>query len=156
MRIASIATFLALVALLSSCAGEPATPEERIRAAFGQIERASREGDLKALVDFVSPRYRDRRGRTARDLHSLIRVQYLRHHKVYLLTLLESLELGAPGAATVNVLCAMASTPIPEPGALRNVRADVYRFDLELVDEGDKGWRVRSGEWRPARLDDFL
>ena len=39
---------------------------------------------------------------------------------------------------------------------LRTVRADVYRFDLELLDEGGGEWRLISGDWRPAGLDDFL
>ncbi len=156
MRIAFVAVGLALLTLLSSCAGEPPTAEERIRTTFREIERASRVGDMAALKDFVSPGYADPRGRTVKDLHSLITYHYFRHKKVYLLTRLESLAISAPDAATVTVLGAMASAPIPEPSALRNVHADVYRFDLVLAGDDDGAWRVTSGEWRPARLDDFL
>ena len=150
-----LATLLALMSLLVACSGPEPTAEERIRATFGEIERASRAGEVSVLKDFISQSYADPRGRTKRDLHSLITYQYFRHKKVYRLTRLAQLDVTPPHSAHVTVLGAMASSPIPDVGALRTVHADVYRFDLQLTDE-DGAWRVTSGDWRPANLDDFL
>lgn len=154
--IARIARSLALLALLAACGGPAATPEQQIRATFSELERASRAGEVSVVKDFVSARYRDPRGRTRDDLHGLIRYQYFRHKKVYLLTRIEELDVGEDGRARATVLGAMASGPIEDPSALRRVQADVYRFDLELADEGEGTWRVVSGDWRPANLDDFI
>ncbi len=156
MRASSLSLLLALLTVLSACAGPDATPEQQIRAVLGEIERASRAGEVGVLKDFISEHYRDRQGRTRQDLHSVIRYQYLRHKSVYLLTRIEDLELQPPVRARLVVLGAMASAPILDPGALRAARADVYRFDLELADEGGGEWRVVSAAWRPAGIDDFL
>jgi hypothetical protein len=150
------ASTLALLAFVAACSEPVATPDEQIRSTFTEIERASRAGDVAVLRDFVSARYRDGHGRNRDDLQSLIRYQYLRHNKVYLLTPIEKLEIAEDGTARTTVLAAMASAPVEDPAQLRTVRADVYRFDLELLDEGSGDWKVLSGDWRPADLDDFL
>ncbi len=156
MTARSAAASLALLALVAACSEPVTTPDQQIRATFAEIERASRAGDVTVLKDFVSARYRDAHGRTKNDLHSLIRYQYFRHKKVYLLTRIEELEIADDGTARTTVLGAMASAPVEDPAQLRTVRADVYRFDLELLDEGGGEWKVLSGDWRPAGLDDFL
>ncbi len=147
---------LALLAFMAACSEPVTTPDEQIRSTFAEIERASRAGDVAVLKDFVSARYRDGQGRTRDDLQALIRYQYLRHKKVYLLTRIEKIEIADDGTARTIVLGAMASAPVEEPAQLRTVHADVYRFDLELLDEGGGSWKVLSGDWRPAALDDFF
>ena len=152
----SRAPILALLAIVAACSEPVATPDEQIRQTFAEIERASRAGEVTVLKDFVSARYRDAHGRTKEDLHSLIRYQYFRHKKVYLLTRIEELEIASDGTARTTVLGAMASAPVENAAELRTVHADIYRFDLELIDEGGGSWKVLSGDWRPAGLDDFL
>ena len=49
----------------------------------------------------------------------------------------------------------MAGRPIESTEALLDVRADLMRFDVEFVREGDD-WRVRAADWRRAELNDFL
>jgi len=145
---------LASLAILSACA-DPATPEDQIRTFFSEIERASRAKDVSVVKDAVSADYRDPHGRVQRDIHSIIAVQYLRQREIYLLTRIESLEFPSPGEANVVVLGAMAGTPIEGADSLRKIRADVYRFELQLRDESGS-WRVLSGDWRPAVLEDFF
>jgi hypothetical protein len=145
---------LASLAILSACT-DPATPEDRIRAFMSEIERASRDKDVSAVKNAISENYRDAHGRLQRDIHSIITLQYLRQREIYLLTRIESLELPSPTEAHVVVLGAMAGTPIEAADALRKIRADVYRFDLQLRDERGS-WRVVSGDWRPAILEDFF
>ena len=86
----------------------------------------------------------------------ILTYHYLRRRDVYLLTRVESLEFPTPGSASLSVLAALAGTPIESPDSIRSLRADVYRFDLGLEDEGDGEWRVVSAAWRPAQLDDFM
>ena len=122
---------------------------------MSEIERASREKDVSAVKDAISENYRDAQGRVQRDIHSIITLHYLRQREIYLLTRIESLELASPTEAHVVVLVAMAGTPIEAADALRKLRADVYRFELQLRDERGS-WRVASSDWRPAVLEDFF
>jgi hypothetical protein len=144
-----------LLAFVSACSGPVPSPEDPVRSWLAEAERASRERDIGAMKDLISRSYRDRHGRTQEDVHGIITFQYFRQNSVYLLTRIESLDLPAPSRARLTVLGAMAGSPLEGPASLRQVRADVYRFELELVDEGDQ-WRVVSGDWRPAGVDDFL
>ena len=147
---------VSLLALAVACTEPVLEPEQQIRDLLGEIERASREKDIQTLKNLVSASYSDKVGRKQENLHSLIKLHYLRRRDVFLLTRIETLELPAPGQAKLSVLAAMAGTPLESEAALRDVRADLYRFELELRDEGSGEWRVVSADWRPARMDDFL
>ncbi len=147
---------LALLTTPLGCGSEPESPESQIRRLLKDIERASREKDVAALKALVSERYADAEGRTQRDISGILTYHYLRRRDVYLLTRIESLEFPTPGSASLSVLGALAGTPIESPDSIRSLRADVYRFDLGLEDEGDGEWRVVRGAWRPAQLDDFM
>ena len=147
---------VSLLALAVACSEPVQEPEQQIRDLVGEIERASRDKDIQALKDMVSASYSDRVGRKQENLHSLIKLHYLRRRDVFLLTRIETLELPAPGRAKFSLLAALAGTPLESEATLRDVRADLYRFELELRDEGSGRWRVVSADWRPARLDDFL
>jgi hypothetical protein len=149
------ATAVLLALLTVACGGEPPTAEERIRAMLGEIERASRERDVATLKGVISEDYEDAHGRSQQDLHSLILYHHFRQKQIYLFTRVEELELAEPGAAELVLLAAMAGSPAADLEALRDVRTDIYRFDLELHDE-DGDWRVVSADWRPAALDDFF
>lgn len=151
-----LVVLLALLSLIAACAEPVSEPEQQIRDFLTKIERASRDKDIQALKDVVSASYSDKVGRQQEDLHNLIKLHYFRRRDVFLLTRIETLELTAPGEAKLSVLAAMAGTPLESEQSLRDVRADLYRFDLELRDEGSGEWRVLSGDWRPARMDDFL
>ena len=148
---------LAAITLLTlvHCAAEPDDPEARVRALIDQVVEASRAKDLAALKDTVSEGYADPAGRTREDIHNLMRVHHLRAGTVYVLARIEELEFPEPQRARVQVLAALASTPVSEPAALRGVRSDVYRFDTEVQDE-DGDWRLTSAVWRPASLEDFF
>ncbi len=141
---------------VGACGGAVITQEDEIRAFVGEIERASRERDLRLMKDAVSEQYADPRGRTREDLHGLLTYHYFRNRSIYVLLRIEKLELQSPDAASLVLLAALAGGPISSPQALRELRADVYRFELELEDEGEADWRVRSAGWRPAQIDDFF
>ncbi len=147
---------LTLLALVVACAEPVPEPEQQIREFLTEIERASRAKDIGALKDVVSASYSDKVGRRQEDLHNLIVLHYFGRRDVFLLTRIETLELTAPGEAALSLLVAMAGTPLESEQSLRDVRADLYRFELELRDEGSGEWRVLSADWRPARMDDFL
>jgi hypothetical protein len=82
-------------------------------------------------------------------------VQFLLHPNLYLIAKIVSVECPEPGQASAVVYSAMASVPAGVLPDLRNLSADVYRFELVLVDE-DGTWRVRRAAWAPATVQDLL
>ena len=153
MRGSTALLAFALAAALG-CSGEPATPEERVRAVLAEIERAAEARDVGALKEHVSESYADARGQDKRALAGLATLHFMRNQSVYLLTRIRRVELPAPGEARAEALVAMAGRPIPGPEALAALRASLYRFEVELREE-DGRWLVHGADWAPAVVDDF-
>jgi hypothetical protein len=150
-RLAVLALCLGL-----GCSGPAPDPESEIRALLAEIERASRERDVRALKRRVSEAYADREGRKQADMEALLAAHYLRGGTVYLLLRLRELELD-PGETRANarVLAGMARVPIEDWTGLRSTRGDAYMFSLELARE-DEAWRVTAADWAPASLEDLV
>jgi len=143
-----------LLCLALACSGEPASPEDQVRALLAALEESAQQKDAGAMKEHVSERYSDAQGNDKRAVAQLVAFHLLRNQSVYLLTRVQSVEIAAPGQARAQVLVAMAGTPIESPEALSLLRSDLYRFDLGLAEE-DGVWRVRSADWRPAAAGDF-
>ncbi len=125
-----------------------------MRAVLAALEESAQGRDAGEMKKHVSEGYSDAKGNDKRAVAQRIAFHLLRNQSVYLLTRVQSVEIAAPGQARAEVLVAMAGTPIAGPEALLGLRADLYRFDLEFVEE-DGVWRVRSADWRPAEAGDF-
>ncbi len=145
-----------LLALLAGCDRRtPLTPEDRIRALFSEVERASRERDLVTLKDMISESYSDTRGRNKADVSAILTAYYLRRGSIYVLTRVRSLELQDNARAHASVLAGLARAPTLDFGEIQGPRGDIYLFDLDLAEEGDADWRVTRASWRPARPGDL-
>lgn len=146
--------FAAILLLLAGC-GEPDSPESRIRQLIADGEKAVEArsvGDVRALI---SENYLDAKKRTRRDLTRVLAGYFLRHKSIHLLVQVNEILVGEPGRARAVVYVAMAGLPLDDVSQLSLVRADLYRFELELSElEGE--WRVTGGAWRKAAGRDFL
>ena len=151
---ASSAARCAAVVLVLACSGDPASPEERVRAVLAAIETAAEARDVGALRAHVSEGYADPRGNDAQALARIATFHFMQNRSVHLLSRVRELEVTAPGEARAEALVAMAGAPIPGPEALPALRASLYRFEVRLREE-DGEWRVASAEWQPAVADDF-
>lgn len=140
--------------LAPACAGDSASPEDRVRAVLAALEESAQARDAGEMKEHVSEAYFDARGNDKRTVAQLVAFHLLRNQSVYLLTRVRSVGIEEPGQARAEVLVAMAGTKIAGPEALLGLRADLYRFDLGFSEE-DGVWRVRSADWRPAAVDDF-
>ncbi|RIL06394.1 MAG: hypothetical protein DCC71_07015 [Proteobacteria bacterium] len=151
MQLARIA--LPLVLALA-CAGDPQTPEERVRAVLADLEAAAEARDVAALKEHLSADYRDAHGNDRRAVAGIATMHFLQHESVHLLVRVRGVERVADGEARALALVAMAGTRIESAEWLESLRADLYRFELTLRDE-DGDWRVASAAWSPATADDF-
>jgi hypothetical protein len=154
-RSAVTASLLLALACALACSRDATTPEDRIRAVLAALEEGAEARDAGSMKEHVAESYVDAQGNDKRAIAQLVAFQLLRNQSVYLLTRVREVAILAPGQGSAEVYVAMAGTPIEGPEALVGLRADLYRFDLQLAEEPDGEWRVRSAQWRPAAVDDF-
>ena len=141
--------------LLSGCGGEKQTPEARIRALIGAGEAAVESRDLSRVLELISEDYRDDRGLDLQEVKRIIAGQFLIHQSIHLLVQTEEIRLLSPTRAQALTYVAMSGASIDSPDDLLGLRADLYRFDLELEIEDDD-WRITGGQWRRATVADFF
>ncbi len=150
-----IAAACALGLLLSAgCGGEAPSPEDQVRARIAAAEEAAEAQEIKLLREMISDAYSDPYGRTKRDLEQMLAYYFFRNQAVHLLTRVSSVEIDETGVAQVLAYVAMAGVPIPAPDLLPSLRADLYRFEVQMRVEEEE-WRVQHADWRPAALADF-
>jgi hypothetical protein len=125
-----------------------------VRATLAAIEQAAEARDVGALKEHLSDQYADDRGQDKRAVAGLATFHFMRNRSVYLLTLVRQVRVESPGEARAEALVALAGRPIPGPEALAGLRADLYRFDVELREE-DGAWRVTRAGWAPAGAEEF-
>lgn len=138
---------------LLSCGERPA-PETIARGFVDACEEAVQQRRPSALRDLIATDYRDAEGRTGQEVLGIAAGYLLRNRSVHLITRIQSAERRDERIAA-TVLAALAGRPVDDVALLPSVDADIYWFDVELVEE-DGDWRVISAAWRPALVDDFL
>jgi hypothetical protein len=150
----SLLTFW-LILLLAGCGTSDDSPEQRLR---GWVARGEAAAEARSLTEFkalISEQYRDQSGRTRRDVVRLAARYFLGHRSIHLLTQVQGMTLVDPERAQLILIVAIAGRPFPDPEHLLGFRADLYRFDLELVLEEDE-WQVIDGSWHSVGWKEFL
>jgi hypothetical protein len=139
--------------LLAACTRELPPPEEQIRTLVTEAREAAEARDLSALRGLIADDYRDARGRDKADLVNILRLVFLRHQSVHLLTRVHDVRFPEPGRASLTVYVAMAGRPFPEQD-IGLIRADLHRFDVTLRESGGGRWQAEDIHWRrPDRSD---
>lgn len=149
-----LASVVLLAALLPGCRDD--SPETRIRALLERVEQAAERKELRTLADLVSPDYSDERGQTRADVVELVRFALAGQEAVHLFSLAPRLRLVAHGRAEASVVCALTARPVQSLEELQRMSAEVWRFDLELAEDGRGEWKVVRAAWRPAGVRDLL
>ena len=148
------AVFIAILLILAGCS-EQDSPEQEIRQLIADAESAVETRSIADVRSLVSENYRDAKKRTRRDLTRMVAGYFLRHKSIHLLVQIADIRVEGSGRAQAVVYVAMAGRPLENASQLPGVRADLYRFELELSEvEGD--WYVTGGTWRKAQGRDFL
>jgi hypothetical protein len=152
-RLLTIVWLAMMAASAASCRSGDESPQAKIRATIARAEAFAEAKDLGGLKDLISDAYRDDAGQDKRAILGLLFVQFRRNESIHLLTRIDHVDVQ-PTQATATVFNAMAGRPIVGAEDLPALRADLYRFDLTLVEERGT-WRVTKSVWRPAVLNDF-
>ena len=90
----------------------------------------------------ISDAYVDARGNDRADIENMLRVYFLRQHKIGLLTKIEDITVYGDTAAKLDMTVGMAGT---NDGVL-GFSADAYRFELELEKDGND-WQLIAARW---------
>ena len=143
----AIAPVAALGAVLAAgCAASD--PEGEIRALLAAAEQAAEARDTGFFADLVGAGYRDARGNDREQLVRLVRGYFIANQRVEIVSRVDDVALEGADAARAVVHAGMLGR---RTGAelLGGFDADLYRFELELVnDDGD--WRIIGAEWSRA------
>lgn len=152
----SLARMLCLVwvaLLIQSCSDNSASPEAEIRAYIQSGIEAAESRSSDALAGLMHDNYTDHKGYNKKQLVGLLRAYFFRHKNIHLLTKIDEIELLTENEAIVRLHVAMAGSVIADVDALSALRARIYRFELQLVKQGE--WMLMQALWGPAGIGDF-
>lgn len=147
-----LALLLALL-MLPACSDSEDSPEVQLRRFIDSAVEAGEARSVDDLVALAHDDYSDQQGNNLKRLGGLLRAYFFRHRNIHLFTRIDSIEIIGDSLATVNLHVAMAGTVIADVDALASLRAQVYRFELQLQKSDD--WRLRHASWAPASIGAF-
>ena len=133
---------LALVALLAACGGPKVGAEEQLTEWVNAGQAAAEAKQRGEMVKMISPAYEDSKGYDRDDIENMLRVYFFRQSNIKLLMTINEIRVFGGSAAEIDLTVAMAGT---NDGIL-GFSADAYKFQLELVLEGDD-WLLISARW---------
>ena len=138
----------AVVAVLASGCGTAADPEAEIRALLAAAEQAAENRDVGFFGDALGTAYRDARGNDRDELIRSIRGYFIANQRIEIVSRVDEVVLEGEDAARAVVYAGMAGQ---RTGAalIDGVEADLYRFELELVNDGED-WRIIGADYRRA------
>ena len=134
------AVFLACTA--TGCGQPPSEPEEELRAWVTYGVEAAENKERRKLMGMIAEAYADARGNERDDIDDLLRIYFLRQHRIALLPKIEEITIYDDTAGRILMTVGMAGT---NDGVL-GFSADAYRFSLELEQDGEE-WQLISARW---------
>lgn len=119
------------------------------------MESAVQQRSLDQVKELVSSDYKDEwNGDRRAALRSLL-FYFQGHQSIHLLTRISDIQLNDDASeARVIVYVGMAGQPVDKSESLIDLNADLYRFDVDLIADGDE-WLVSSARWEKARVENF-
>ncbi|MGH8167664.1 MAG: hypothetical protein ACREQ1_10515 [Woeseiaceae bacterium] len=130
-----------LCTAIGACAPSPG-PEEAVRLWLQEAEAAVEARDRDGLVELISERYTDARGNDRTNLEQILRAAFLRNRNIVLVSKIDELTIIGDTAAQVRLTAGMTGAG----GGALGLRADAYRFELELENDGDR-WMLIGARW---------
>lgn len=141
--------------LLTSCSQDTNSPEQQIQSVISAMEAAVEQRSLDSVNELVSSDYKDEWNGSRRAALRSLMIYFQGHQSIHLLTRTSDIQITEDGKrASAVVYVGMAGKPVEESEVLIDMNADLYRFDVDLLADGDE-WRVSSARWQPARPENF-
>ena len=138
---------LLICMLLAACSDGTNTPEAQVRAMLLAAEEAAEAQDLDGFGAFLADDYSDHRRRNRSNILELAKLYFLHNRSIHILSRIESVDFPGPDIAKVELLAGMAGRNKAATSVL-DLKANVYRFQLELHRGEEDDWQVRHAEWQ--------
>ena len=146
MNVVGLGAVLAAAAV-AGCNGG-GDPEAEIRALLAAAEEAAEARDAAFFGDLLGEGYRDSRGNDRDEMLRRVRGYFIANQRVEIVSRVDNVVLEGADAARAVVHAGMLGQ---RSGAalLGGVDADLYRFELELVNDAGE-WRIIGARWERA------
>ena len=142
------------VSIFTACSPSEG-PEAKLRALVSKAELAAEARDVGDFLGLVSSNFTGEGGLNKDGLGRALRAYFIVNQRVSVLTRIHEVRLEGQDLAHVEVTFAAARRPIEAGADLSEVRADIYRAELDLQLE-DGEWRVIHARWQRGTPGDFL
>jgi hypothetical protein len=150
-----LALLLFFILLLPGCSEDADSAEAQIRGMLSSMETAIQERSLDNVKSLVSPDYKDEWHPDRRAALRSLLVYFQGHTSIHLLTRVSDLVISDDEkTATLVVFVGMAGKPIENADYLVALNADLFRFEVDLVNDGDD-WLVAGTSWQRVRPESF-
>jgi len=154
-QIFTILLIVLFLTVLSCSTEQKLTKEQLLRQSIKELEIRFEERKLGQIVEYVSVSYQDEQGRDLKDIKQVIQLQLMRHKSLYVFSSINEINWIDDSNADVQITTAMAGKPIKSASILTSIRADMVKFDVRFVLEGEI-YKVQSVIWSWAEPSDFL
>ena len=145
MKAAVIVPLLA-TALVAGCGASD--PEAEIRTLLAAAEEAAEARDAGFFADLLGAGYRDSGGNGRDEAIRRVRGLFIANQRIEIVSRVDEVVLEGADAARAVVHAGLVGQ---RTGAalIDGVEADLYRFDLELINEGGD-WRIIGADFERA------
>ena len=153
IRKAVIVFFLASALLLWLFLNSQSSPEDQLRQYIEKAVKAAEHRNAADLADLIQDNYLDPRGNNKKQLTQILRLYFYRHKNIYLFTNLREISFLSDDQARVSMYVAMAATAIPDVTTLSSVKAQIYEFELQLIQQEE--WLLHEATWHAVNIVDI-
>ena len=136
----------ALAVLATGCGAND--PEAEIRALIAAAEEAAEARDVGFFSATLADDYRDARGNDRETMLRTLRGYFIANQRIEILSRVDEIVIEGDGSARAVVHAGMVGRRA-DAALIDGIDADLYRFELTLVDDGGE-WRVFRADFRRA------
>ena len=139
--------------LVHACSDGTLSREDEIKQYIETGIEAAENRSTRDLAELIDEKYLDEKRLNKTQLTKLVRLYFFRHKNIYLFTKVDEIEFLADNEAIVTLHVAMAGSVISDASLLASLRAETFKFELELIKQDE--WLLRRASWRRARMMDM-
>ena len=136
-----------LLAVLASGCGA-SDPEAEIRAMLAAAEEAAEARDVGFFGDVLGESYRDARGNDREEMLRMLRGYFIANQRIEIVSRVDEIVIEGGDAARAIVHAGMVGRRT-DATLIDGLDADLYRFELELVNDGGN-WQVIGADFKRA------
>ena len=133
-------------ALVAGCG--TSDPEAEIRALFAAAEEAVEARDAGFFGSLIGEAYRDSHGNDRSEVLRRLRGYFIANQRIEIVSRVDEIALQGSDAARVILQAGMLGQRAGQD-LLSGIDADLYRFELELVNDGGD-WHIIGANWNRA------